>query len=63
MVRYLGEDGAEVGFRIDAVEFGGLDQRQDAGGTLAALVGAGEQPVFAPKAEACFIMHSIFKCL
>ena len=30
MVRYLGEDGAEIGFGIDAVELGGLDQGQDA---------------------------------
>jgi hypothetical protein len=48
MVGDFGEDGAQIGFRIDAVELGGLDQGQDAGGTLAALVRSGEQPVLAP---------------
>jgi hypothetical protein len=42
----------EPGLRIDAVELGGLDQRVDGGGALAALVGAGEGPVGASDRDA-----------
>jgi hypothetical protein len=47
MVGDLGEDGAEIGFGVDTAQLGGLDQRQDAGGALAALVRASEQPILA----------------
>ena len=40
-----GEHVAQPGLRIEAVELGGLDQRVDGRGALAAGVGAGEQPV------------------
>src|SRR6202051_1078031 len=42
-----GEDVAEPGGRVDAVELGGLGQRVDDGSALAAIVGAGDQPVLA----------------
>jgi len=44
-----GEDVAEPGGRVDAVELGGLGQGVDRGGALAAVVGTGEQPVLAAK--------------
>src|SRR5690242_17722233 len=34
----------EPGLRIDAIKLGGLDQREHRRGTLAAAIGAGEQP-------------------
>jgi hypothetical protein len=37
MIGDPGENGSEMGFRIDAIQFAGLDQRQDAGGTFSAL--------------------------
>jgi len=43
------QDVGEPGLGIDAVEFGGTDQRVDRRGALAATVGAGEQPGFAPE--------------
>ena len=43
----LGDDVGEIGLRIDAAEFAGLDQRGDDGPVLAAAVGAGEQRVLA----------------
>lgn len=36
-----GQHGPQIGFGIDAIEFGGLDQRQDAGGAFAAFVRRG----------------------
>jgi hypothetical protein len=56
MVGDLGEDGAEIGFGIDAAELGGFDQRQDAGGALAALVRPSEQPVLAPECNRTVIL-------
>ena len=47
MAGEAGENIAEPGCGIDAVELGGLDQRVDGGGALAAGVGAGKQPVLA----------------
>ena len=42
-----GERGGEPGLRVDAVQLAGLDQRSDHRPVVAALVGAGEQCVFA----------------
>jgi hypothetical protein len=38
---------AQIGFGIEAVELGGLNERVGRGGALAASVGAGEQIVLA----------------
>lgn len=38
---------AQVGFRVDAIEFGGLEQRVDRSRALAAVVRSGEEPVLA----------------
>lgn len=45
MIGDAGEDIAKIGFRIEAVELRGLDERQNGGGALAVLVRSGEQPV------------------
>ena len=37
-----GEHGAEIVFRVDAVELGRADERVDGSGALAACVGAGK---------------------
>src|ERR1700744_4091174 len=42
---------AQIGFRIEVVEFGGFNQAVDAGGALAALVRTGKQPVLAAKSD------------
>ena len=47
MVDELAEHVGEVGLRIDAVQFAGLDQRGDAGPILRPLIVAGEQCVLA----------------
>ncbi len=47
-----GKHVAQPGFGIDAVKLGGLYQRVDRGGTLAALVRAGEGPVAATEGNA-----------
>src|SRR5262245_36158056 len=47
-----GEDVAQVGFGVEPVELGGLDQGVHGGGPDAALVGAGEQPVFSSESDA-----------
>src|ERR1700741_5506051 len=47
MIMQAREDVGEPSLRIDVVELGGLDQRVDHGGAVAALVGAGEGPVLA----------------
>src|SRR5271169_1440331 len=46
------QDVGEPGLGIDAVEFGGADQGVDRSSALAATVGAGEQPGFAPEGNA-----------
>ena len=51
MVGNAGQHGSQIGFGVEAVEFGGFDQRQDAGGAFAALVRAGEQPVLAAETD------------
>ena len=43
---------AQPGFGIDLVELGGFDEAVDRGGAVAALVGAGEQPVLAADGDA-----------
>jgi len=48
----LGQKITEPGFRIDAVELGGLDQRIDGGGALTALVRACKGPVAAAQRNA-----------
>ena len=40
---------AQVGFRVDPVQLGGLQQGGDRGGPGAARVAAGEEPILAPK--------------
>lgn len=41
---YAGEDIAQVGFGLEAVELGCADQRVEGGGALATRIRAGEQP-------------------
>ena len=48
----MAEDIGEPGLRIDAVEPGGADQADHDGGTLAAAIGAGEQPGLAAGRDA-----------
>ena len=52
MIGDAGEHVGEPGLRIDVVELGGLDQRVDRRGALAAAIGAGEQPVLAAQGDA-----------
>jgi hypothetical protein len=47
-----GQDIGEPSLRIDVVELGGLDQREHDRGTLAAAVGAGEQPCLTAQRDA-----------
>ena len=42
-----GDDGAEIGVRIDAVQLAGLDERGDDGPVPSAAVGTGEERIFA----------------
>ena len=51
MVDDAGEDVGELGLRIDAVEFGGDDQRIHDSGAFTAMVGAGEEPGFSALAR------------
>ena len=51
MVGDAGEDLAQVGFRIDAVELGAADQAVDAGSALAAGVGSGKQVALASEGD------------
>lgn len=51
-----GKDLPQVGFRIEAVELCGLDQRQDRGSAFAAFVRSREQPVLAAERNAPFIL-------
>ena len=46
------EQVGEPGLRIEAVELGGLDQREHRSGAFAAAVGAGEQPSLAADRDA-----------
>jgi hypothetical protein len=46
-----GEDVAEIALRVEAVELGGLDEGEDAGGAVAALVRSGEEPVLAAEGD------------
>lgn len=48
----FGQHICEVGLRIDAVELGGLQDGDQGGGALPALITAGEQPVPAPEGNA-----------
>ena len=52
MLGDAGEDVGEPGLGIDVVELGGDDQAVDDGGTLAAAIGAGEQPRLAAEGDA-----------
>ena len=56
MIGDAGEDIAEVGFGIEAVELGGFDERVDRGGALAAGIGAGEQLILAAEGHHPFIL-------
>ena len=51
MVGDAGEHVAQVGFGVEAVELGGLDERVDRGGTLAAGVGAGEELILSAEGQ------------
>ena len=42
---------AQVGLEVEAVELRGAEQGVDRGGALAAVVGAGEQPVLATERD------------
>src|SRR5690349_10817432 len=48
MILKASEDVGEPCERVDVVELGGLDQRIDGSGAMAAFVGAGEGPVAPP---------------
>jgi hypothetical protein len=50
MIGDAGKNASQVGFGIETIELGRLDQRVDGGGTLAALVGACEEVVLAAHA-------------
>ena len=52
VIRQTSQDVGEPGLRIDVIELGGGDQRVDRSGAPAAFVGAGEGPVFRPRATA-----------
>ena len=52
----LGEHVGQIGLRIDAVEFAGLDERGDAGPILGALIVTGEQRIFAIEGHCPFIL-------
>ena len=56
MICDAGENLPEISLRFDIVKLGGFDQRQNAGGTIAAVVGAGEQPVLAAEGRRPFIL-------
>jgi hypothetical protein len=47
-----GEDVAQVGFGVDAVQFAGFDQAVDDGRALATAIRAGEEPVFPAEGNA-----------
>lgn len=51
MIGDAGQDVGEVGFGIVAVEPGGLGDGVEGGGAAAAVVGAGEEPVFSAQGE------------
>src|SRR3954447_16761560 len=51
-----GEDIAQIGLGGDVVELGRLDEGVDGGGTLAAVVRAGEQPVLAAERDRAVIL-------
>jgi hypothetical protein len=45
------EDVPQVAFGIQLVELRGTKKAVDRGGTLATIIGAGEQPVFATQSD------------
>jgi hypothetical protein len=47
---------AQIGFRIEAVELGGFNERVSRGGALAAGIGAGEQIVLAAERNLTVIL-------
>ena len=51
-----GEHVCEIGFRIDAVQLAGLDQRSDDGPVLGAVIVAGEESVLSGKGNHPFIL-------
>ena len=51
MIGDAGDDIAEIGFRIEAVELGRFDEGVHRRGAFAAAVGTGEQPVFASQSQ------------
>jgi hypothetical protein len=46
-----GEDVAKIVLGVEAVELGGLDEGEDSGGAVTALVRPGEEPVLAAEGD------------
>ena len=51
MICDLSQHGAEIEFRIDAVELGRADERVESGGALTSRIGAGEEVILAVMAK------------
>jgi hypothetical protein len=51
-----GQHVGEPGLRIDVVELGSLDQREQHGSAFAAAIGTGEQPCLAAEGYQPFIL-------
>ena len=49
LIEDLAQRGGDVGFRVDAIQFAGADERGDARPGLGAVIRAGEQRVFSRK--------------
>jgi len=52
----LGEHGAEVQFRIEAVELGGADEAVERSSAISACIGASEQVVLATESDSSDIL-------
>ena len=63
MVGDAGEHVGKPGLRIDVVELGRGDQGVHRRGTLAAAIGAREQPGAAPQGDEWVILRPFIKCL
>jgi hypothetical protein len=51
MIRDARNDGAQIGFRLDAVHLGGFNQRVNDGGAVAAIVRTSKEPVLAANGD------------
>jgi hypothetical protein len=56
MIRQPREHIDEPSLRVDVVELGGLDERVDGGGAMAAFVGACEGPILSPERNLALIL-------